>query len=99
MERTAGELIVTREAVQEAVRSEHSWEAAALTLGIKPGLAFMLATGVPADGSGVPDLSERTGAGATLSSPQALVNPREHNPLRNDLVENWVRERAGRELG
>ena len=94
-----GELSITREQVFEAVKSERSWEVAAQTLGVKPGLAFMIATGIPADGSGVPELGNRTGPGPSLSSPQSLVNPRAHNPLRNDLVEAWVRERAGRELG
>ena len=93
-----GELQVTRAQVREAVKSEHTWEIAAQSLGVSPGLAFMVATGIPADGSGVPELGERTGAGPSLSSPQSLVNPRGHNPLRNDLVDAWVRERAGREL-
>lgn len=92
------ELLVTREQVLAAVKAEHSWEVAAQTLGVKPGLAFMVATGVPADGSGVPDLDGRTGPGPAPSSPQSLVNPRAHNPLRNDLVEAWVRGRAAREL-
>lgn len=92
------EVTVTREQVLAAVKSEHSWEVAAQTLGVKPGLAFMIATGVPADGSGVPELADRTGPGPALSSPQVLVNPRAHNPLRNDLVEAWVRGRAAREL-
>ena len=94
-----GELLLTRERVREAVRSEHSWEVAAQTLGVAPGVAFMVATGVPADGSGVTELRDRTGPGTSLSSPQLLVNPRVHNPLRNDLVEAWVRDRAARELG
>jgi hypothetical protein len=93
-----GEVTVTRDQVFEAVKAEHSWEVAAQTLGVKPGLAFMIATGVPADGSGVPELDERTGPGPSLSSPQALVNPRAHNPLRNDRVEAWVQGRAAREL-
>jgi hypothetical protein len=59
----------------------------------------MVATGVPADGSGVPELKDRLCGGPELSSPQVLVNPRQHNPLRNELVEAWVRGRAARELG
>jgi hypothetical protein len=98
MIRSEAEITVTRDQVLEAVKAEHTWEVAAQTLGVKPGLAFMIATGVPADGSGVPDLDDRTGPGPSLSSPQALVNPRVHNPLRNDRVEAWVRARASREL-
>jgi hypothetical protein len=92
------EVRVTRDQVLAAVRSEHSWEAAAQSLHVRPGLAFMVATGVPADGSGVPALERRTGPGPSPSSPQSLVNPRGHNPLRNEVVDAWVRARAQREL-
>ncbi|HWD70039.1 MAG TPA: hypothetical protein VG293_07570 [Solirubrobacteraceae bacterium] len=98
MNESQGEVVVTREQVLEALRAEHSWEVAAQTLGVKPGLAFMVATGLPADGSGVPELEGRTGPGPAPSSPQSLVNPRAHNPLRNELIEAWVRGRAAREL-
>lgn len=92
------ELMITREQVCAAAKNERSWETVAQALGIRPGLAFMVATGVPADGSGVPDLGEVLCGGPNLSSPQSLVNPRGHNPLRNELVEAWVRGRAAREL-
>jgi hypothetical protein len=95
---TGGELLITRDRVRAAVAVEHSWEVAAQTLGARPGLAFMVATGIPADGSGVPDLTGRTDPGPTPASPQSLVNPREHNPLRNERVEAWIRGRADREL-
>jgi hypothetical protein len=94
----ADELTITREQVRGAVQGERPWQDAARALGVSPGLAFMVATGVPADGSGVPELSDRVGDGPSLASPQSLVNPREHNPLRNELVEAWVRGRAAREL-
>lgn len=93
-----GELTVTREQVRSVVSAERSWDVAAQRLGIRPGLAFMVATGIPADGSGVPELSGRVDGGPNLSSPQSLVNPRGHNPLRNELVEAWVHGRASREL-
>ena len=91
-------LTVTREQVHQALASERSWDVAAKSLGVKPGLAFMVGTGIPADGSGVPELSGRLSGGPVLSSPQQLVNPRGHNPLRNELVEAWVRGRAARDL-
>jgi|SRR5579875_3167085 len=96
--RSDGELVLTREQVHQVVSSERSWDVTAQVLGVKPGLAFMVGTGVPADGSGVPDLEGRLSGGPALSSPQGLVNPRGHNPLRNELVEAWVRGRAAREL-
>ncbi len=97
-EQPTGELVLTREQVQASVSSERSWEVTAQELGVRPGLAFMVGTGVPADGSGVPELEGRLGGGPGLSSPQVLVNPHGHNPLRNELVEAWVRGRAAREL-
>jgi hypothetical protein len=95
---THGELTITREQVRAAVSAKRSWDGAARLLGMTPGLAFMVATGIPADGSGVPELADRVGGGPALSSPQILVNPRGHNPLRNELIEAWVRARAAREL-
>ena len=92
------ELTVGRADVVSALTSGSDWRAAAAALAIEPGLAFMIATGVAADGSGVPELGDRVGSGPALSSPQSLVNPRGHNPLRNELVDAWVRGRAAREL-
>lgn len=94
-----GELTVTRAEVCASVARGLQWEDAARSLGLRPGAAFMIATGIPADGSGVPELADRVCGGEVLSSPQSLVNPRGHNPLRNELVEAWVRGRAARELG
>lgn len=94
-----GELTVTRDQICRAVAGGRRWEDAAGSLGLRPGAAFMIATGIPADGSGVPELTGRVCGGEVLSSPQALVNSRGHNPLRNELVEAWVRGRAARELG
>ena len=101
---TARELLISREQVRDAAGGEDAsggerqWAIVASALGIRPGLAFMIATGVPADGSGVPDLAGRIAGPLAINSPQSLVNPRGHNPLRNEPVEAWVRERAAREL-
>jgi hypothetical protein len=64
----------------------HSYETAARELGIPPGLAFMIATGRPAD-AGDPD-----------SGDQHLVNPPTFDPAHNAEVMEWVRGRAAREL-
>jgi hypothetical protein len=93
-----GELTVTREQMRARVTDERSWEVASRGLGVRPGLGFMIATGIPADGSGVPDLAGRLAGGPALASPQELVNPRGHNPLRNERVEAWVQGRATMEL-
>ena len=91
------EFTVPREQVLAAVEKGSDWTAAGPQLQIPPGLAFMIATGIPADGSGVPEVPPVAGA-PELSSPQSLVNDRGHNPLTNDTVDAWMRRRAAREL-
>ena len=76
----------------------HSYESAARRLGIAPGLAYMLATGVPADGSDDPHPDERAVRPAPLSSSQRLVNPAQQNPTRKPFVLAWVKRRAARDL-
>lgn len=92
------EIALNRDAVRARLDRGLGWQDAARDLGVSPGLAFMIQTGVPADGSGSPELGERVGQGEALASPQSLVNPRGHNPLRNESVEAWIRTRAAREL-
>jgi hypothetical protein len=75
----------TRAQVVELLEAGHSYESAGTMLGVPAGLAFMIATGTPADGS---DGHPR----------QDLVHPPAHNPTRDERVLAWVRERATREL-
>ncbi|MHB8532925.1 MAG: hypothetical protein ACYDC2_09410 [Solirubrobacteraceae bacterium] len=80
--------MVTRAQVLELLEEGHSYETAARELHIPAGRAFMIATGVPADGS------EQVTPGST----QHLSNPPHSNPTRKEHVLQWVRERARREL-
>jgi hypothetical protein len=67
-------------------------------LGISPGLAYLLATGRPADGSGTAaDAASPTGA-PLLTSPQALANPPAVKPAADPKVRTWMREQAARHL-
>lgn len=70
---------------------------AARELGIPPGRAFMIATGLPADGSEATshELSE---VRALPARPQRLVNPRSADPTPKPHVLEWVKRRAEREL-
>ncbi|MEU3269999.1 hypothetical protein ABZ639_04085 [Saccharomonospora sp. NPDC006951] len=65
--------------------------AAAKRLGISPGTAYLIRTGVPADGGD-------TVAGARrellLSHSQLLVQPNSHNPTEHAEVMAWLRDRA-----
>lgn len=93
-----GRLSATPAQVAEALRRDGQWRGAARALGISPGLAFMIRTGIPADGSGSPALDAGLEERFKLSDPQRLVNPAQHNPTRDARVLAWVIERAGRDL-
>lgn len=70
--------MVTREQVLRLVEDGNDYEQAARDLGISPGLAYMIATGLPADGS--------TRHLADLPKPE--------NPQRSESVLAWIKSRA-----
>lgn len=90
--------MVTRAQVLELVEHGRSYEQAAAALGIPAGKAYLIATGLPADGS--PALTDEDIArpGALKGSTQRLANPPHHNPTVKPEVLAWVRARAAREL-
>jgi hypothetical protein len=90
--------VVTRAQVLQLVENGRSYEQAGAELGIPPGKAYLVATGLPADGS--PALGEEDFAkpGAIRGSTQALANPPHHNPTVKPEVLAWVRARAARDL-
>ena len=90
--------MATREQVLALLDEGHSYETAGRALHIPPGQAFMIATGLPADGSDSPHPDELRGRPALPSSSQGLVNPAAFNPTHTGDVAAWVRERAVREL-
>ena len=90
--------MATRAQVLELLEDGHSYETAGRKLKIPAGLAFMIATGLPADGSDAPAPAETLDKRLMPSSTQHLVNPLAFNPTRNSAVVEWVRERAAREL-
>jgi hypothetical protein len=88
----------TRAQVLTLLAEGQSYETAARTLKIPPGQAFMIATGLPADGSDAPHPDELRDQPLLPGSSQHLVNPPAYNPTHNETVIKWVRERAAREL-
>jgi hypothetical protein len=76
----------------------HSYETAARELHISPGLAFMIVTGLPADGSDAPPPEELDEKRVLPGSSQHLSNPPAMNPTRKQSVIDWVYDRARREL-
>jgi hypothetical protein len=90
--------MTSRAQVLALVRSGHSYESAARSLGIPAGQAYLIATGVPADASDSPHPEERHEAPLIAGGSQDLVNPPSVNPARDEQVIAWVRGRAEREL-
>jgi hypothetical protein len=93
-----GTRVPTREQITGLLDEGHSYETAARALHISPGLAFMIATGLPADGSGSLPPEELERRRVLPGSSQHLVNPPPYNPTRKDTVIAWMKERAAREL-
>ena len=80
--------------VRRLVDAGLDYDAIATRLGITPGLAYLLATGMPADGSDAPGphAHERTGFRATsqhLANPATVVNP-----TAKQSVLDWIRGRV-----
>jgi len=90
--------MATRAQVTQLLSEGRSFETAAAELGISPGEAFMIATGVPADGSDDPHPDELDQQNPLPASPQHLSNPPASNPTSNSAVLDWVRRRARHEL-
>jgi hypothetical protein len=88
----------TRDQVRQLLDRGHSYEMAARELDIPAGQAYMIATGLPADGGDTPSPEELRVKPLLSGSSQQLVNPPAMQPTRNDRVMEWVRRRAAREL-
>lgn len=67
-------------------------------LQIPAGQAYMIATGLPADGGDVPSPEELRERPLLSGGSQQLVNPPALGPTRNARVMEWVRARAARDL-
>ena len=90
--------MATKAQIQRLLEAGDSYESAARRLGIPAGLAFMIATGLPADGSDASAPEDLVGRPSMPASPQRLVNPPAVSPTGNEAVLAWVSERAAREL-
>ena len=87
--------MATRAQARALLDEGHSFQTAARELGLSAGATFMLATGVPADGSDAPTAEQ---AAWMPASTQHLVGVPAFNPTSDPHVLPWVRERAAREL-
>ncbi|TVT31851.1 hypothetical protein FNH05_28050 [Amycolatopsis rhizosphaerae] len=62
-------------------------------LGVPAGQAYLIATGLPADGSDAPSPEERRRRGLRPRS-QDLANPPHENPTSSAKVHDWIAERV-----
>jgi hypothetical protein len=90
--------MATRPQVLELLDRGHTCETAGRALHVPAGLVFMIATGLPADGSDAPAPSELARTPVLSGSSQHLVNPPAFNPECKQRVLDWVKVRAAREL-
>ena len=83
----------TREQVRRLLDDGLDYQAASEKLGIPPGQAYLIATGVPADGSDTVPEEEARRPGF-LPSSQHLANPLHENPTAKESVAAWLRARV-----
>jgi hypothetical protein len=84
----------TREQVRQLLARGLDYEAAGRELHIPAGQAYLIATGVPADGSdSVPD-QEMARRDDLLPVSQQLSNPPHHNPTSKESVRAWLAARV-----
>jgi hypothetical protein len=84
--------VPTREQVRELLDSGLDYQAAGQRLGIPPGQAYLIATGVPADGSDTVTGEEASRPG--FLSSQHLAHPAHENPDTKDQVAAWLKARV-----
>jgi hemerythrin-like domain-containing protein len=85
--------VPTREQVRRLLDDGLDYQAAARNLGIPSGQAYLIATGIPADGSDTITDEEAKRPGF-LPSSQHLSNPPHDNPTTKESVAAWLKARV-----
>jgi Hemerythrin HHE cation binding domain len=87
--------MTSRGQILRLVEGGVSYEDAAARLGIDAGLAYMIATGLPADGGDTLSPGEEDRPGYLPTSTQHLANPpRAENPTTKPHILEWIKQRA-----
>jgi hypothetical protein len=87
--------VPTAEQVRLLLDDGRTYAEAAEQLGISPGLAYLIATGIPADGSDTVTDDQLDRPHTFPGTTQHLANPQPPaNPTRNETVGAWMRRRA-----
>ncbi|MFF4761750.1 hemerythrin domain-containing protein [Streptomyces sp. NPDC001292] len=84
----------SRSQVQRLLADGLDYEEAGHRLGVPAGQAFLIATGLPADGGGTLTTAEQHRSGMPQESTQHLANPPAGNPTGKDETRRWLRRRA-----
>jgi hypothetical protein len=85
----------TRDQVLAQLRTGSDYQEVGDRFGIPEGQAYMIATGLPADGSDALTAEElEAREGLINGGSQALANPPTEVPTRNEMIERWIHERA-----
>lgn len=83
----------TQKQVLDLLQRGLDYPQAARELGVPPGLAYLIATGLPADGGDTVTAAQRRRPGFRKAS-QALAHPPAENPTGKEEVHRWLRARA-----
>lgn len=83
----------TRNQIRALLEQGHDYPAIARRLGVPPGQAYLIATGMPADGGDTYTETERQRPGV-LPSAQHLLGADAENPTTKQTVLNWIKSRA-----
>ncbi|MEV7126918.1 hemerythrin domain-containing protein [Streptomyces sp. NPDC093260] len=86
--------MTSRSQVRRLLADGLGYEEAGRRLGVPAGKAFLIATGLPADGGGTPTTAERHRPGMPGRSTQHLAGPPAVNPTSDDTTRHWLRRRA-----
>ena len=83
----------TREQVQRLLEQGHDYPEIAHLLGVPPGQAYLIGTGMPADGGETYTSAERQRPGV-LPSAQHLLGLAAENPTTKESVLSWIKARV-----
>jgi hypothetical protein len=86
--------VPTREQVVRLLESGLDYTAIGERLGVPAGQAYMIATGLPADGSDAVTAEEQHRPGLLKTSTQHLVSPQPESPTASDTVKAWLKQRT-----
>jgi hypothetical protein len=94
-------LMPSRSQVRRLLADGLDYEEAGRRLGVPAGQAFLIATGLPADGGDTLTTAEQHRPGMPRGSTQHLSNPAAENPTGKDETLRWLERRAAadRQMG